>query len=220
MPGPPPELRRLASPERQSAVLGERANSAAARDARECGVLRRTGANRSSAGSGAVWTPATTMSGTARLILHCASYADSAIGAVGYGEPCIVARPHWERRGLSDGTPETDAIADAAARQPRGDRGPGSGLHTGTHEAQGDPLAAVELNGRVVRRAACRCDRMHRVLQRLPSSRPKCGRSGSRCCGPSWRTPVARVIRRLKARPDDWDFGMAEVRKQVGARHI
>jgi len=39
-------------------VLGERANRAAARDARECGVLRRTGANRSSAGSGVVWAPA------------------------------------------------------------------------------------------------------------------------------------------------------------------
>src|SRR2546428_10490895 len=55
MPGPPPKLRRRASPERQSVVLGERAISAADRGARECGVSQRTGANRSSAGFGAVW---------------------------------------------------------------------------------------------------------------------------------------------------------------------
>src|SRR2546426_10710834 len=55
MPGPPPKLRRRASPERQSVVLGERAISAADRRARECGVSQRTGANRSSAGFGAVW---------------------------------------------------------------------------------------------------------------------------------------------------------------------
>src|SRR2546427_9913396 len=42
MPGPPSELRRRASPERQSVVLGERAISAAARCARECGVSQRT----------------------------------------------------------------------------------------------------------------------------------------------------------------------------------
>jgi len=36
-------------------VLGERAISAADRGARECGVSQRTGANRSSAGFGAVW---------------------------------------------------------------------------------------------------------------------------------------------------------------------
>src|SRR3989449_451378 len=44
MPGPPSELRRRASPERQSVVLGERAISAAARCARECGVSQRTAA--------------------------------------------------------------------------------------------------------------------------------------------------------------------------------
>src|SRR2546426_11318716 len=55
MPGPPPKLRRRASPERQSVVLGERAISAADRGAREGGVSQRTGANRSSAGFGAVW---------------------------------------------------------------------------------------------------------------------------------------------------------------------
>src|SRR2546428_13784106 len=55
MPGPPPKLRRRASPERQSVVLGERAISAAGRSARECGGSQRRGANRSSAGFGAVW---------------------------------------------------------------------------------------------------------------------------------------------------------------------
>src|SRR5256885_12226394 len=45
----------------------------------------------------------------------------------------------------------------------RGDRGPGSGLHTGTHEAQGDPLAAVELNGRVDRKST-RLNSSHLVI--------------------------------------------------------
>jgi hypothetical protein len=36
----------------------------------------------------------------------------------------------------------------------------------GLMKLKANPLAAVELNGRVVRRAACRCDRIRRVLSR------------------------------------------------------
>src|SRR2546429_9924016 len=79
MPGPPPKLRRRASPERQSVVLGERAISAADRGARECGVSQRTGANRSSAGFGAVWDRQNNYVG--------ASAVDVAWGGGGGGAP-------------------------------------------------------------------------------------------------------------------------------------
>src|SRR2546428_4714112 len=90
MPGPPPKLRRRASPERQSVVLGERAISAADRGARECGVSQRTGANRSSAGFGAVWDRQNNYVG--------ASAVDVAWGCGGWRPP----PRDWER-GMGDG---------------------------------------------------------------------------------------------------------------------